>query len=246
MGMDRIIRQGIAMRARTAGRSFIGASFGTACAVMLALAPPALAQFGAPTTNPLGPQDAGEITTLYGNPFGTLYGNPFGPQSQFQIGGQPGLQMLNRPSVGPWQQTPDVAPWDAALRRFYERDKILDPVDPLARSERAARSIYESPAKKLGLPQQYSPDRLFQQQQQAEIPLSPGIVALDANHDGGISRREYMEQKFRNRGVAPGPAAEARRRNVMGRVRARFNGVDQDGNGVLDARELRGVLDPRF
>jgi hypothetical protein len=166
------------------------------------------------------------------------------PAAQAQIG--PTDPFSKRPLVGPWEQLPDIAPWEKALRRFYEREKILQPVDPLAKTEGAARSIYADPAKKLGLPDQLSPDSLRPKSPAVAPALPADILALDYNGDGGITRREYIEQRMRTRPIAPGPAAEARRRNVLGRVRSRFNGADTDRNGILSADELRAVIDPRF
>jgi hypothetical protein len=152
-----------------------------------------------------------------------------------------------RPQIGPSTQTPELAPWEKALRRFYEREKLLTPADPFARDERTVRGLYADPARKLGLPDQETPDALRPTVRPSETPALPGdIVGLDSNGDGAISEREYMEQRFRRRPVAPGPAAEARRRNIRGRVLSRFNGADIDGNGILSADELKGVIDPRF
>lgn len=157
--------------------------------------------------------------------------------------------------VGPSGQKPYVPPWDKALRRFYERElqrlnereKLLLRPDPYARSERAVRRLYDEYIRKLGLPE----NRPIQTdpagtEPAAPPPLPDEVLALDSDHDGVVTRREYMEHRFRHRPVAAGPAIEARRRSYQGRASSRFNGVDRDGDDRLTTEELRGVRDPRF
>jgi len=169
------------------------------------------------------------------------------PAAHAQSGLPPPAPQHEQPRYGPRSQTPYAAPWEKALRRFYGRESARPLPHPYAEADRRLQRFFDDPIRRLGLPRNVLPEPPPGVLRPPPAPPLPSdVAALDRNDDGVVTRSEYMDDRIRYRGVAAGPAAEARRRSFTGRLRARFDGADRNRDGRLTADELRGVIDPRF
>jgi hypothetical protein len=125
------------------------------------------------------------------------------------------------------QQQPKPFPWEKNEDRFFSRTvpKVVNPID----------KRIDDGLKSMGLPGQPTLDTT----QDAEpLPEPPGLSQtilprMDANHDGAVSRQEYMQTRQRP-GVAgsQGTASHVRR---FERLDSRFRAADRNGDGKLSS-----------
>ena len=136
------------------------------------------------------------------------------------------------------QQQPKPFPWEKNEDRFFSRTvpKVVNPID----------KRIDDGLKSMGLPGQPTLDTT----QDAEpLPEPPGLSQtilprMDANHDGAVSRQEYMQTRQRP-GVAgsQGTASQVRR---FERLDSRFRAADRNGDGKLSGPEIDAMKGRRF
>ncbi|MHA1108842.1 MAG: hypothetical protein ACTSQV_06970, partial [Alphaproteobacteria bacterium] len=138
---------------------------------------------------------------------------------------------------------PQELPWEAEIKRFQERSRILGP-DPQARLRIALRRLNADPMLRLG----YSANVPQMPHEETPKPVVPPIFeqfsAMDRNGDGDISRGEYMSA--RTRLLPAGPTGDSRRRSQSARLNSRFRGVDSNKDGRITPEELEGLRNLRF
>ena len=136
------------------------------------------------------------------------------------------------------QQQPAPFPWERDANKFFNQGlpKVDNPID---------RNIKES-LRKLGLPDQPSPDQGKEAEPEAEPPgLSQSVMPeLDSNRDGYVSRSEYFSSRQR----APIVGNQGTQRSLQRRERvdSRFRAADTNRDGRLSPEEIDGMEGRRF
>ena len=136
------------------------------------------------------------------------------------------------------QQQPKPFPWERDADKFFSRTipKVENPIDK--RIEQGLKSI--------GLPNQPKLDITRDAAPPAEPPgLSETIIPkLDANHDGVVSRQEYMLS--RQRSPTAGSQGTARQVRRLERLNSRFRAADNNRDGRLSGPEIDAMKGRRF
>ncbi len=136
------------------------------------------------------------------------------------------------------QQQPKPFPWEKGADRFFGRTipKVENPID---------KRINEG-LKSIGLPNQ---PELDVTRDANPLPEPPGlsetvIPKLDQNHDGAISRQEYMLKRQRpTTAGSQGTAIQVRR---FERLNSRFRSADRNRDGKLSGPEIDAMKGRRF
>jgi len=138
---------------------------------------------------------------------------------------------------------PDSAklrPWEERLRKFYNQGNPQEEVD------RATKRLYEDPLHRLGEPENRALDPNTPQGT-ANVPpltLQPGVLELDRDNDGSVSREEYF--LGRGRSMSPQDRYGSRGRRIMERLDSQFRNVDRNRDGKVTPEELRQNGGGRF
>ncbi len=136
------------------------------------------------------------------------------------------------------QQQPAPFPWEKNTERFFNRTlpQVENPID---------KRINEG-LKSIGLPGQPELDITKDAEPPAQPPgLSQTLLPrMDANHDGVVSRQEYMLQRQRS-GVAGSQATSSQVRRFE-RLDSRFRAADRNGDGKLSGPEIDAMKGRRF
>lgn len=136
------------------------------------------------------------------------------------------------------QQQPAPFPWERDANKFFNQGipRVENPID---------RNIKES-LRKLGLPDQPSPDQGREAEPEAEPPgLSQSVMPrLDSNDDGYVSRDEYFSSRQR----VPTVGIQGTQRYLHRRERldSRFRAADRNRDGRLSPDEIDGMEGRRF
>lgn len=136
------------------------------------------------------------------------------------------------------QQQPKPFPWEKNEDKFFNRGipKVENPID---------RRIKEG-LKSLGLPDQ-PPSNPTRGTQPLEEPpgLSQTVIPrLDQNHDGTVSRQEYILKRQRPATAgSQGTASQVRR---LERLNSRFRAADRNRDGKLSGPEIDAMEGRRF
>lgn len=136
------------------------------------------------------------------------------------------------------QQQPQPFPWERDADKFFSRTipKVENPIDK--RINEGLRSI--------GLPNQPKLDITRDAQPLAPPPgLSETVIPkLDTNHDGVISRQEYLLSRQRTPTAGrQGTASQVRRYE---RLDSRFRAADRNRDGKLSGPEIDAMKGRRF
>ena len=132
-----------------------------------------------------------------------------------------------------------AAPWQKALEKLYR------PVNPQKDLDRAKSSIFDDPAKKLGLPSHgidrpSAPDAPVV----APVTLDPAVSHLDVDGDGLVSRKEYIQGRSRLSKYGVKTNRNSQRRNQ--RLQSQFRKADSNRDGKVSPLELQSVGQGRF
>jgi hypothetical protein len=136
------------------------------------------------------------------------------------------------------QQQPEPFPWERDANKFFNQGipKVDNPLD---------RNFRES-LRKLGLPDQPSPDQGRETEPEPEPPgLSRSVMPqLDGDRDGYVSRGEYFSSRQR----APMVGNQGTQRHLQRRERidSRFRAADRNRDGRLSPAEIDEMEGRRF
>lgn len=146
------------------------------------------------------------------------------------------------------QQSPDplmpdskkLRPWEDRLKKFYNEGNPQSEVDA------ATKRLYEDPMKRLGAPENkiFEPNAPQGSTSTPPLTLQPGVLELDRNNDGVVSRDEYFQG--RTRPMAPQDRYSPRGLRAMERLDSQFRAVDRNHDGKVTPEELKQDGGARF
>ena len=125
-----------------------------------------------------------------------------------------------------------LRPWEKKLERFYSRG------NPQSEVDKATKRLYSDPLQKFGLPE--NKPLLPSETPQPEVTaptLQPGVVELDRNSTGSITRDEYFRGRI---GVMTlQERVSSRGRRMINRLNSQFRRADRNGDGIVTPLELQ-------
>ena len=131
-----------------------------------------------------------------------------------------------------------LRPWEQRIDRFYNQG------NPQTETDKATGRIYDDPMRRLGLPE----NRIFEQNApettSAPPTLQPGVVEMDRDKNGAISREEYFQG--RGRFMTPQQRGSSRGRRAVNRLDSQFRNADRNRDGIVTPEELEQSGGGRF
>ncbi len=131
-----------------------------------------------------------------------------------------------------------LRPWEKRLDRFYSRG------NPQQDTNRATKRLYDDPLRKLGEPENKLPGPNTAPGAAPPATLQRGVVELDRDNNGSISREEYF--RGRTPFMTPQDRVSNRGRRMMDRLDSQFRNADRNRDGKVTAEELQQGGGRRF
>ncbi|MDA1311026.1 MAG: EF-hand domain-containing protein [Proteobacteria bacterium] len=130
-------------------------------------------------------------------------------------------------------------PWQKAL------DKLYRPANPQSDLDKAKRTLFRDPGRKLGLPS-HGIKRPTEPNAPvvAPVTLDPAVSHLDSDGDGAISQSEYFQGRSRQSNIGIKTNRNDQRRTE--RLRSQFRRTDSNGDGKVSPDELKARGTGRF